>query len=187
MSAARAVFGWNTVQPWVFSNESTRTFAATSLIAPGGQVLCLVSGGADSTCLFHALSELGYRVSALHVNYCLRGRRVRRGCAVLRRGARRDRCADRGARRERGGAAGDPLRPAARLLARDRPHGKRPGRDDHLPARDEREPQGDQAASRGRRRASAAAALARGDGSVLPSSASFRSEATRRTRVRSAV
>ncbi len=43
------------------------------LIEPGGEVLCLVSGGADSTCLFHALRELGFRVSALHVNYCLRG------------------------------------------------------------------------------------------------------------------
>src|SRR4029077_14368726 len=43
------------------------------LVAPGGEVLCLVSGGADSTCLFHALRELGYSVSALHVNYALRG------------------------------------------------------------------------------------------------------------------
>jgi tRNA(Ile)-lysidine synthase len=43
------------------------------LIAPGGEVLCLVSGGADSTCLFHALGELGYRTSALHVDHGLRG------------------------------------------------------------------------------------------------------------------
>ncbi|HZO96061.1 MAG TPA: tRNA lysidine(34) synthetase TilS [Gaiellaceae bacterium] len=43
------------------------------LIEPGGEVLCLVSGGPDSTCLYHALRELGYRVSALHVNYGLRG------------------------------------------------------------------------------------------------------------------
>ena len=43
------------------------------LVEPGGEVLCLVSGGADSTCLFHALHELGYRVSALHVNHGLRG------------------------------------------------------------------------------------------------------------------
>ena len=35
--------------------------------------MCLVSGGADSTCLFHALRELGYRVSALHVDHGLRG------------------------------------------------------------------------------------------------------------------
>ncbi len=32
-----------------------------------------MSGGADSTCLWHALRELGYRVSALHVNHGLRG------------------------------------------------------------------------------------------------------------------
>lgn len=43
------------------------------LIAPGGDVLCLVSGGADSTCLWHALKTLGYRVDALHVNHKLRG------------------------------------------------------------------------------------------------------------------
>jgi tRNA(Ile)-lysidine synthase len=43
------------------------------LLEPRGEVLCLVSGGPDSTCLLHALRELGYRVSALHVNYCLRG------------------------------------------------------------------------------------------------------------------
>jgi tRNA(Ile)-lysidine synthetase-like protein len=43
------------------------------LIPPGGEVTCLVSGGADSTCLWHVLGELGYRVSALHVNHGLRG------------------------------------------------------------------------------------------------------------------
>ena len=43
------------------------------LIAPGGEVTCLVSGGADSTCLWHALRALGYRASALHVNHALRG------------------------------------------------------------------------------------------------------------------
>jgi tRNA(Ile)-lysidine synthetase-like protein len=43
------------------------------LAAPGGEVTCLVSGGADSTCLWHALRELGYHVSALHVNHGLRG------------------------------------------------------------------------------------------------------------------
>ena len=43
------------------------------LIDPRGEVTCLVSGGADSTCLYHALRDLGYRVSALHVDHGLRG------------------------------------------------------------------------------------------------------------------
>jgi tRNA(Ile)-lysidine synthetase-like protein len=43
------------------------------LIPAGGDVLCLVSGGPDSTCLWHALGALGYRVDALHVNHKLRG------------------------------------------------------------------------------------------------------------------
>jgi len=43
------------------------------LIDPGGEVTCLVSGGADSTCLWHALRSLGYRVTALHVAHGLRG------------------------------------------------------------------------------------------------------------------
>ena len=43
------------------------------LIPAGGAVTCLVSGGADSTCLWHVLCELGYEASALHVNYKLRG------------------------------------------------------------------------------------------------------------------
>jgi tRNA(Ile)-lysidine synthase len=43
------------------------------LIPAGGEILCLVSGGADSTCLWHALGALGYRVGALHVNHGLRG------------------------------------------------------------------------------------------------------------------
>ena len=43
------------------------------LIEPGGEVTVLVSGGADSTCHWHVLGELGYRVSALHVAHGLRG------------------------------------------------------------------------------------------------------------------
>jgi tRNA(Ile)-lysidine synthase len=46
---------------------------AHDLIEPGGDVCCFVSGGADSTCLWHALGALGYRVSAVHVNHKLRG------------------------------------------------------------------------------------------------------------------
>ena len=44
------------------------------LIPLDGAVTCLVSGGADSTCLWHVLKELGYEVSALHVDHGLRGR-----------------------------------------------------------------------------------------------------------------
>ena len=43
------------------------------LIAPGGEVTCLVSGGADSTCLWLVLRDLGYAVSAVHVNHKRRG------------------------------------------------------------------------------------------------------------------
>jgi len=43
------------------------------LIPSGGEVTCLVSGGPDSTCLWHALGALDYRASALHVNHRLRG------------------------------------------------------------------------------------------------------------------
>ncbi len=43
------------------------------LIPRRGEVTCLVSGGPDSTCLWHVLRALGFRVSALHVNHGLRG------------------------------------------------------------------------------------------------------------------
>ncbi|MDX6411941.1 MAG: tRNA(Ile)-lysidine synthase [Gaiellaceae bacterium] len=43
------------------------------LVPPGGDVTVLVSGGPDSTCLWHVLTALGYRVSALHVDHGLRG------------------------------------------------------------------------------------------------------------------
>ncbi len=43
------------------------------LIPRGGAVCCLVSAGADSTCLWHGLGALGYRVSAMHVAHGLRG------------------------------------------------------------------------------------------------------------------
>ena len=54
--------------------ERVETFIREhDLLPPGGSVTCLVSGGADSTCLWHALGALGYRVSAVHVNHGLRG------------------------------------------------------------------------------------------------------------------
>jgi tRNA(Ile)-lysidine synthase len=45
-----------------------------ALIPEGDDVVCLVSGGADSSCVWHVLTELGYGVSALHVDHGLRGR-----------------------------------------------------------------------------------------------------------------
>ena len=56
------------------------------LIPRGSEIVCLVSGGADSTCLWHVLGELGYRVSAVHVNHGLRGEESEedaRHCAEL--------------------------------------------------------------------------------------------------------
>ena len=49
------------------------TIRRYGLIPSGGEVTCLVSGGADSTCLWHVLRELGYRVAAVHVDHRLRG------------------------------------------------------------------------------------------------------------------
>jgi tRNA(Ile)-lysidine synthase len=39
----------------------------------GDRVTCLVSGGADSTCLWHVLTRLEYEVSAVHVHHGIRG------------------------------------------------------------------------------------------------------------------
>ena len=55
---------------------ATRVEAAIrrhGLIDPGGGVTCLVSGGADSTCLWHVLGALGYSVRAVHVHHGIRG------------------------------------------------------------------------------------------------------------------
>lgn len=57
----------------VLADRVEATIRAHDLIPPGGDVACLVSGGADSTCLWHVLRELGYGVSAVHVNHGLRG------------------------------------------------------------------------------------------------------------------
>jgi tRNA(Ile)-lysidine synthetase-like protein len=46
---------------------------AKRLVPEGSEVTCLVSGGADSTCLWHVLRELGYAVRAVHVHHGLRG------------------------------------------------------------------------------------------------------------------
>ena len=46
---------------------------AHELVRPGGSVVCLVSGGADSTCLWHTLRALDYDVTAVHVHHGVRG------------------------------------------------------------------------------------------------------------------
>jgi tRNA(Ile)-lysidine synthetase-like protein len=79
------------------------------LIQPGGEIVCLVSGGADSTCLWHVLRELGYGISAVHVAHDLRGDESeldarfcaeRMGAEVLRAGATVSRGASEAALRD---------------------------------------------------------------------------------------
>ncbi len=55
-----------------FRARVERWIRAHDLIPPGGEVTCLVSGGQDSTCLWHVLRTLGYDVSALHVDHRVR-------------------------------------------------------------------------------------------------------------------
>lgn len=43
------------------------------LIPEGGEVTCLVSGGADSTCLWHVLGGLGFEARTVHVHHGVRG------------------------------------------------------------------------------------------------------------------
>ena len=56
-----------------FREQVERSIRRHYLIPEGGEVVCLVSGGADSTCLWRVLTELGYAVSAVHVDHGLRG------------------------------------------------------------------------------------------------------------------
>jgi tRNA(Ile)-lysidine synthase len=51
------------------------------MLAPGEPVLALVSGGADSLCLWGVLRDLGHPVEALHVEHGLRGDRGRADAA----------------------------------------------------------------------------------------------------------
>jgi tRNA(Ile)-lysidine synthase len=57
----------------VLSDSVESFIRAHGLIPPRGEVTCLVSGGADSTCLWHVLGELGYGVSAVHIHHGVRG------------------------------------------------------------------------------------------------------------------
>ena len=117
-----------------FGRRSRQDIREHELIAPGGEVTCLVSGGADSTCLWHVLRELGYDGLRAPRRPRSARPRVRRGRRVLPRSAR-----SRGRRRtrwrHRRRAARDPLLVRHRSAARDRPHRLRPGRDGPLPHR----------------------------------------------------
>src|SRR5262245_32044262 len=62
-----------TVDTAAMRDRVERHIRRHELIPRGGEVVCLVSGGQDSTCLWHALRAIGYRVRALHVNHGLRG------------------------------------------------------------------------------------------------------------------
>ena len=50
-----------------------------------GQILASVSGGADSVCLLLALKELGYDVSAVHVEHGIRGKESLEDCEYVRK------------------------------------------------------------------------------------------------------
>ena len=147
---------------------------------PGGDVTCLVSGGADSTCLWHVLRGLGYAVSALHVDHGLRGEESAADARFCAEALGAEVVASPPARSEaelralRYAVAGDRLRATGhtasdqvetvlyRLVV-------------------ERPPDGDPGPARRRRRPAAAAALARRDGGVLPRAKGSSSASTRRT------
>ncbi len=54
-------------------NSVSDTIRKYKMLSPGERVLVALSGGADSVSLLLALKELGYQVSAVHVNHHLRG------------------------------------------------------------------------------------------------------------------
>lgn len=56
-----------------FRDAVERFVRTRELLPPGGEVTVLVSGGPDSTALWHVLRALGYTVSGLHVDHGLRG------------------------------------------------------------------------------------------------------------------
>ena len=54
------------------ADELLERVRATGLLAPGSEVVVLLSGGRDSVCLLDVAVELGCSARALHVNYGLR-------------------------------------------------------------------------------------------------------------------
>ena len=62
------------MDPATFRGEVERFVREHELIPPAGNVTVLVSGGPDSTALWHVLSALGYTVAALHVDHASEAR-----------------------------------------------------------------------------------------------------------------
>ena len=129
------------------------------------------------------LGELGYAVSALHVNHHLRGSESDDDARFCREqfGAE---IVDGARRRDRRRAPADPLRLRDGSPPRHRPHALGPGRDDPLPARDERHGEGHQGEARGRRRPPAPLRLADATRAATARSTACRSARTRRTATR---
>ncbi len=61
------------MEPEALRARVERDIRRHNLIPSGCDVLCLVSGGADSTCLLDVLRKLDYAAKGLHVNHGLRG------------------------------------------------------------------------------------------------------------------
>src|SRR4051812_50184188 len=55
------------------TSEALSAAARSGLVVEDEPLLVMLSGGADSCCLLDVAVRLGARVSALHVNYGLRG------------------------------------------------------------------------------------------------------------------
>jgi tRNA(Ile)-lysidine synthase len=72
------------MEPRAFRKAAEADIREHELIPSGGEATVFVSGGADSTCLWHVLRSLGYDVSALHVDHGLRGRESDEDAAFCR-------------------------------------------------------------------------------------------------------
>ncbi len=59
------------------------TMDSCKMVPKDGRILAAVSGGADSVCLVLALKELGYEVSAVHVEHGIRGEESLADCAYV--------------------------------------------------------------------------------------------------------
>ena len=56
-----------------FLKKIQSTIEKYDMLGKGENVLVGLSGGSDSVCLLVCLMQLGYKVSAFHLNHCIRG------------------------------------------------------------------------------------------------------------------